>query len=153
VKEPPLKISGAADRYRHRDGDDDYRQAGDLFRLMNASQKEQLFDNIKAAMRLGAGATGMHPRRAAFLPQADGSRRFYHSGLSQGKPPKAFYGVPRRAGQPRAIADDQSIQDRSCPDPSAERPASERNRLPIPLGVDGAARAARRFQPNPQSFH
>jgi catalase len=50
VKEPPLKISGNADRYNHRDGNDDYRQAGDLFRLMSARQKEQLFDNIKAAM-------------------------------------------------------------------------------------------------------
>ena len=50
MKEPPLKISGNADRYNHRDGNDDYRQAGDLFRLMSARQKEQLFDNIKAAM-------------------------------------------------------------------------------------------------------
>jgi catalase len=50
LKEPPLAISGSADRYNHRDGNDDYRQAGDLFRLMSADQKEQLFDNIKAAM-------------------------------------------------------------------------------------------------------
>jgi catalase len=50
VKEPPLQISGNADRYNHRDGNDDYRQAGDLFRLMSADQQEQLFHNIKAAM-------------------------------------------------------------------------------------------------------
>jgi catalase len=50
VREPPLKIVGDADRYDHRDGNDDYRQAGDLFRLMSAAQKERLFDNIKAAM-------------------------------------------------------------------------------------------------------
>jgi catalase len=50
VKEPPLAISGNADRYNHRDGNDDYRQAGDLFRLMSADQKEQLFHNIQAAM-------------------------------------------------------------------------------------------------------
>jgi catalase len=50
VKEPPLAISGSADRYNHRDDNDDYRQAGDLFRLMSADQKEQLFHNIKAAM-------------------------------------------------------------------------------------------------------
>jgi catalase len=50
VKEPPLKLSGSADRYNHRDGNDDYRQAGDLFRLMNEEQKRQLFHNIKAAM-------------------------------------------------------------------------------------------------------
>ena len=42
-REPPLKISGDADRYNHRDGNDDYRQPGNLFRLMTADQKEQLF--------------------------------------------------------------------------------------------------------------
>jgi catalase len=50
VREPALKISGDADRYDHRNGNDDYRQAGHLFRLMRADQKQQLFDNIKAAM-------------------------------------------------------------------------------------------------------
>jgi catalase len=49
-REPPLKISGDADRYNHRDGNDDYRQPGDLFRLMTADQKNQLFHNYKAAM-------------------------------------------------------------------------------------------------------
>ena len=48
--EPPLKISGDADRYDHRDGNDDYTQPGSLFNLMNASQKEQLFGNLAAAM-------------------------------------------------------------------------------------------------------
>lgn len=50
-KEPPLKISGDADRYDHRQGNDDYSQAGDLFRLMTADQQRQLFDNIAAAMQ------------------------------------------------------------------------------------------------------
>ncbi len=50
-REPPLAIHGAADRYNHRDGNDDYRQPGDLFRLMNADQKQQLFNNIAAAMQ------------------------------------------------------------------------------------------------------
>ena len=49
-REPPLKISGDADRYSHRDGNDDYRQPGDLFRLMTVDQKKQLFQNYKAAM-------------------------------------------------------------------------------------------------------
>jgi catalase len=48
--EPPLKLSGDADRYNHRDGNDDYRQPGDLFRLMSADQKQQLFHNYKAGM-------------------------------------------------------------------------------------------------------
>jgi len=51
AKEPPLKISGDADRYDHRAGNDDYTQAGDLFRLMNDDQKRQLFGNIAAAMQ------------------------------------------------------------------------------------------------------
>jgi catalase len=34
--EPPLKISGDAARYNHRDGNEDYSQAGDLFRLIKA---------------------------------------------------------------------------------------------------------------------
>jgi catalase len=50
AKEPPLTISGNADRYDHRDGNDDYRQAGDLFRLMSSDQKAQLFQNIGEAM-------------------------------------------------------------------------------------------------------
>ncbi len=48
--EPPLKISGDADRYNHREGNDDYTQPGNLFRLMTADQQQQLFSNIAAAM-------------------------------------------------------------------------------------------------------
>ncbi|HXC89654.1 MAG TPA: catalase [Stellaceae bacterium] len=50
-KEPPLPVSGPADRYDHRAGNDDYTQPGNLFRLMSAEQKRQLFDNIAAAMQ------------------------------------------------------------------------------------------------------
>jgi len=49
-REPPLKISGDADRYDHRAGNDDYTQPGNLFRLMSAAQKAALMDNIAAAM-------------------------------------------------------------------------------------------------------
>jgi catalase len=48
--EPPLKISGNADRYNHRDGNDDYTQPGNLFRLMTPEQQQRLFKNIAAAM-------------------------------------------------------------------------------------------------------
>ena len=51
VKEPPLKISGDADRYDHREGNDDYTQAGNLFRLMKPEQKKQLIQNIVSAMK------------------------------------------------------------------------------------------------------
>lgn len=50
--EPPLKVSGDADRYDHRIGSDDYSQPGDLFRLMDDNQKEQLFSNIAEAMQV-----------------------------------------------------------------------------------------------------
>lgn len=50
-KEPPLKISGDADRYDHRKGNDDYAQAGDLYRLMSDDQKSQLIDNIVRSMK------------------------------------------------------------------------------------------------------
>jgi catalase len=50
AKEPPLRISGDADHYNHRAGNDDYTQAGNLFRLFDAGQRERLFKNIAAAM-------------------------------------------------------------------------------------------------------
>ncbi|MDF1758165.1 MAG: catalase [Legionellaceae bacterium] len=49
-KEPPLAISGAADRYDHNQNNDNYQQAGDLYRLMSEEQKSLLTDNIIAAM-------------------------------------------------------------------------------------------------------
>lgn len=49
--EPPLQISGDADRYDHREGNDDYTQPGNLFRLMSDDQKQQLFNNIAEAMQ------------------------------------------------------------------------------------------------------
>ncbi|MGA2886597.1 MAG: catalase [Terracidiphilus sp.] len=48
--EPPLHISGDADRYNHRIGNDDYTQPGNLFRLFTPEQKNRLFSNIAAAM-------------------------------------------------------------------------------------------------------
>ncbi|MEN6527419.1 MAG: catalase [Candidatus Polarisedimenticolia bacterium] len=48
--EPPLRISGDASRYDHREGNDDYSQAGALFRLFTPEQKGRLFENIAAAM-------------------------------------------------------------------------------------------------------
>jgi catalase len=50
-KEPPLPLAGAADRYDHRAGNDDYTQPGNLFRLMTKEQQERLMDNIRDAMQ------------------------------------------------------------------------------------------------------
>jgi len=51
VKEPPLKISGDADRYDHRAGNDDYTQAGNLYRLISAEEKARLVANLVGAMK------------------------------------------------------------------------------------------------------
>src|SRR6185369_14392442 len=48
--EPPLSISGDADRYNHREANDDYTQPGNLFRLMTPEQQRRLFRNIATAM-------------------------------------------------------------------------------------------------------
>jgi catalase len=50
LAEPPLAIHGDAARYNHRDGNDDYRQPGDLFRLIGKDAQERLMDNIAEAM-------------------------------------------------------------------------------------------------------
>ena len=50
LREPPLRISGAADRYDHRQGNDDYAQPRALFRLFDAAQRQRLFDNIAQSM-------------------------------------------------------------------------------------------------------
>jgi catalase len=50
-KEPPLALEGPADRYDHRAGNDDYTQAGNLFRLMTAEARGRLMDAIAGAMQ------------------------------------------------------------------------------------------------------
>jgi catalase len=50
VLEPPLKLSGDAERYNHRDGNDDYRQPRALFELFDSGQKKRLFLNLAEAM-------------------------------------------------------------------------------------------------------
>ncbi|MGZ5850381.1 MAG: catalase [Methyloceanibacter sp.] len=50
-REPPLKISGDADRYNHRVGNDDYSQPRALFRLLSHAERERLMDNVGAAMQ------------------------------------------------------------------------------------------------------
>ncbi len=49
-KEPALEIDGAADHWNHREDDDYYTQAGDLFRLMNKKQQQLLFENTARNM-------------------------------------------------------------------------------------------------------
>ena len=67
--EPPLKISGDADRYNHREGNDDYTQPGNLFRLFNAEQKQRLFNNMADAMK--GTSSEVIERQLGHLKKAD----------------------------------------------------------------------------------
>ncbi|MBI5838103.1 MAG: catalase [Candidatus Eisenbacteria bacterium] len=49
--EPPLGLRGDAARYDHRDGNDDYTQVGNLYRLLPAGERERLHRAIAVAMR------------------------------------------------------------------------------------------------------
>lgn len=49
--EPPLKISGDAARYDHREGNDDFSQPRALFELFDTEQRNRLFKNIAEAMQ------------------------------------------------------------------------------------------------------
>lgn len=47
AQEPPLKISGDADRYDHRNGEDDYSQVRELFtKVLGDDEKQRLYKNI-----------------------------------------------------------------------------------------------------------
>lgn len=67
--EPPLALSGPVGRYDHRAGNDDYSQAGALFRLMSPDERRRLFGNIAAAMT-GVPET-IQRRQIAHFAKAD----------------------------------------------------------------------------------
>ncbi len=70
TKEPPLKVTGDAYNYNERDYDSDYyTQAGNLFRLMNTQQQENLFANTARAM--GDSELFIKERHAYNCYQAD----------------------------------------------------------------------------------
>ena len=78
-REPPLTISGDADRYDHHAGNDDYTQAGDLFRLMTAAQRGRLMANIVAHM--ASVPRDIQLRQIAHFRQADPE---YGNGVAAG---------------------------------------------------------------------
>jgi catalase len=51
VTEPPLRIRGDAFRYDAHRENDDFTQAGNLYRILTVEERERLTDNIAAAMR------------------------------------------------------------------------------------------------------
>ncbi|KGM31270.1 catalase [Inquilinus limosus] len=67
--EPALPLRGAADRYDHRAGNDDYSQAGDLFRLLDDGARARLMDNIAGSMRSVPEA--IQRRQIAHFAKAD----------------------------------------------------------------------------------
>ncbi|MYM27045.1 catalase [Duganella sp. CY15W] len=67
--EPPLALDGAAGRYDGRGKEDDYTQAGDLFRLMPADEQQNLFANI--AGPLSQVSAEIINRQLAHFDQAD----------------------------------------------------------------------------------
>lgn len=78
VVEPPLAIDGAADRYNHRDRNDDYGQAGDLFRLMPSDEQNRLMDAIAGAMK--DVPRDIQERQVAHFTAAD---KAYGAGIAQ----------------------------------------------------------------------
>jgi Catalase-related immune-responsive len=66
-------VSGDADRYNHREGNDDYKQPGDLFRLLPPDGRERRMDNVRDAM-LGVPVETVRRAGGALLAGRPGLR-------------------------------------------------------------------------------
>jgi catalase len=73
-----LAIDGAAAHWDHHVDDDHYQQPGDLFRTMNAAQRQALFDNT--APQIGAATKRIQERNIANCTKADPD---YGAGVAQ----------------------------------------------------------------------
>jgi catalase len=69
LNEPPLAIEGAVAHWDHRVDDDHYQQPGDLFRKMNAVQRQALFNNTARA--IGPAGQPIQERHIANCSKAD----------------------------------------------------------------------------------
>ena len=67
--EPVLALAGGAGRYDPRGQDDDHTQTGNLFRLLPAQEKQNLFDNL--AGPLSQVADEIVERQLAQFDRAD----------------------------------------------------------------------------------
>jgi len=78
VAEPAMPLEGDAwvNRYSTDEGDH-YSQAGDLFRLMNDDQKQQLFNNIAGGLQQASAS--IQQRMLGFMAKAD---KAYAQGVS-----------------------------------------------------------------------
>jgi len=77
--EPPQWVEGDVARHNHRDGNDDYTQAGNLFRLMSADERARLIENIVDSMR--TVSREIQERQIAHFYKADPA---YGSGVAAG---------------------------------------------------------------------
>jgi len=80
-REPPLKISGDADRFNHREGNDDYAQPRALYNLFDEGQKQRLYKAMGGSMigvpeaivrRALAHIAKIHPDYAAGVAKVAG---------------------------------------------------------------------------------
>lgn len=76
--EPPLTLEGAAAHWNHRVDEDYYIQPGNLFRLMNSSQQQVLFDNT--ARSIGEAPREIQIRHITNCLKAD---RAYGEGVAK----------------------------------------------------------------------
>jgi catalase len=100
--EPPSHITGDAARYDHREGNDDYTQAGNLFRLMNPEQRERLFGNIARHMQAGNTSKDIQLRQLCHFYRADPG---YGSGVATALGIDLTGSVPERTGRVEALAE------------------------------------------------
>ena len=78
--EPPLKISGDADRYDQKRGvDKDYVQPGNLFRLMPADEQKRLIENITNSLK--KVSKELQEKMAAHFRKVD---KDYGGGIAKG---------------------------------------------------------------------
>ena len=99
--EPPLRITGDATRYNHRDGNDDYTQAGNLFRLMNPEQPERSFGYIVRHMQTGNIPQEIQLRQICHFFRADPT---YGIGVAQALGIDHAEIMPNAAVQLEAVA-------------------------------------------------
>jgi catalase len=69
LAEPPLAIDGAATHWDHQVDDDHFSQPGALFRLMDADERQRLFENT--ARSLGNASLAVKDRHIANCRRAD----------------------------------------------------------------------------------
>lgn len=144
--EPALPINGSAARYDHRDGNNGYTQAGNLFRLMPADEQQRLITSIVGAMR--NVRESIQRRQVEHFRRADpayGQGAARGLGILKAKAPEASY-PPSHAG-----SDSQRLQSDGRCDAwaanRARRPAHltsvPTQRLRRPVGSSTASRHAR----------